>query len=149
MRSTEQLTQWDSSHKNQLHHTQLFPFYRWKMKSFGAYQISALCLFLLGCDVRSPAPQSSEVKLTEQQKEFITKWERNGYLVVEPEKYRAYVAPVMWQNIDAKEKEKLVNMLTVACAERRSDSILSMDIIDKVSGRKLASFDSSKGVEIY
>jgi len=67
---------------------------------------------------------------------------------LEPQNHRAYVAPVLWLNIDAKRKDFLVRLLAVDGAERRGHSLMNIELIDKQSGKKLASYSVWTGVKI-
>jgi hypothetical protein len=75
------------------------------------------------------------------------KLQRRGLLSVdcsEPDA-KAWIARVAWRTCDAQEKENMTKNLAAYCHTRYS----SIWILDKQSGRKLASYSPSRGFQAY
>lgn len=80
---------------------------------------------------------------------LIAQGERDGLMLLEPENKRAYIAAGIWRAGDAKRKETLVNLLALECARRRGDQSIRIDVLDKQSGRTLASLSQWDGLKFH
>lgn len=109
---------------------------------------------LAGCDTRPqptttttpPAVQAYHQANPEMQVLFA-EWEGKGAFLFECAERRVYVAPEFWASWDAKRKEFMVRAMVLECVRRRADQNATLDVIDKQSGRVLATHSVS-GVEI-
>lgn len=80
---------------------------------------------------------------------LISQGERDGLMLLEPDNKRAYIAAGVWRAADAKRKEMLVNMLALECARRRGDQSIRLDVLDKHTGKALASLSQWDGLKIH
>jgi len=91
---------------------------------------------------------SSSPTLNKGQVELIDKLQREGYLRVEHEYNKAYIARSLWNGMDAKTKEDFSVGLAVYCGAKKGTNINWVEIYDKQSAKKLAKY-GSWGFEVY
>lgn len=95
---------------------------------------------------RAIAPSSPH--LSAEERTLINDWVAKDYLRIEAEWHKAYVASVLWLNIDAQRKETLVSLLATDGAEKRGHDLRNIELFDKQSGRKIASYSIWTGVKL-
>lgn len=87
------------------------------------------------------AREAARVALSDAAKELI----RQGILRVDAQQGRAWIDPWTWISIDAEAKENFTMGLAAYC----NPEYPAIDILDKQSGRKLASYGPFQGFKIH
>ncbi|MHB8520712.1 MAG: hypothetical protein ACYDH9_08130 [Limisphaerales bacterium] len=96
--------------------------------------------------------RDQEVKrpqLTPQIRDYIGECEAKGAIRVEKRLGQVWIEPSFWTGLDAQLKEGLAEKLAIYCLDDRTGDYLSVDIFDKQSAKKLASFTSFSGFKAY
>ncbi len=79
--------------------------------------------------------------LNQETPRSVSEQEKNGNISIDPARYRAFVNPVFWSGLDAKEKENFTMDLAAVCAKRQGDSTMTgVEIFDQQSGKRLAAW---------
>lgn len=70
-----------------------------------------------------------------------------GYVRIE-NNYRVYIDPIFWAVCDAQQKQSIAYGAAAYCAHKRGDRSLIVDIYDKQSGKKIATYDAF-GLKVF
>lgn len=95
----------------------------------------------------SPTPR--QPMLSAYEKALISRLLGKGYLVVEPEQRSASVDPIFWASIDAKAKKNLTISLANYCADENGTGYAEVDVYDKQSAKKIASYGPFQGFKVF
>jgi hypothetical protein len=117
--------------------------------------VAGLCLLLVLVSLvsplftRQPPPAPYVAQLTKDQKDYFAELHSQGFLDLEEEKNRAYVAPDLWWELDIHTKEKFAAALAAACADHDRQSAAGfVDIYNRQSGKKLAKWSYIFGFKV-
>jgi hypothetical protein len=97
----------------------------------------------------SDSSQKETVTLRSDQIETIEQMKSQGFITIEEDINRVYVAPLLWLQMDAKLKGDFSASLAVYCANKRNNNLYWVEIYDKQSGKKLAKYSQSWGFDVY
>jgi hypothetical protein len=86
--------------------------------------------------------------LDKGQVDLINQLQREGFLKIEPQYNKAYIARSLWNKMDAKTKEDFSAGLAVYCGSQKGTNLNWVEIYDKQSAKKLAKY-GSWGFEVY
>jgi hypothetical protein len=102
-------------------------------------------------DTISSARASAALGLTlrPEQVELLKDMENQGFLLLEPDANRAYIAPGIWLSMDAKLKEDFAASIALYCANHKGTNLIWAEIFDKMSGKKLARWSQVYGFKVY
>lgn len=85
---------------------------------------------------------------TPQHLALFKEMEDVGFLLLEPDNNRAYIAPGIWLGMDIKQKEDFVAAVAIYCAYQNRADLSYADVFDKMSGKKLGSYSVVWGIKI-
>ncbi len=83
-----------------------------------------------------------KVELNKDQIETLKNYESQGFLVLKPDLYTAYIHPDLWAQITIMQKENLSIAIAIYCGNEIGDYEYYMKIYDLMSGKILAKYVS-------
>lgn len=98
---------------------------------------------------REVSPIASYHQAAPEAAALIAQGERDGLMLLEPDRKRAFIAAGVWRAADAQRKETLVNMLALECARRRGDQSIRLEVLDNHTGKTIASLSQWDGLKIH
>jgi hypothetical protein len=99
---------------------------------------------LLAAAATTVSAQSASAQQQQIANEIIPAMVKAGFLRVEAEDRKAWIASVYWERADAIGKENLTLAIAVYCHASNP----TLDLYDKQSGRKLASYGPFQGFKV-
>lgn len=92
---------------------------------------------------------SQKLNLRQDQISYLENLQSQGYISIEAEQNKVYVAPLLWLRMDAKLKEDFAASLAIYCGNKKGTELYWVEIYDKQSGKKLAKYSQSWGFDVY
>lgn len=122
---------------------------------FGKAFAACLVLFVIAAfafnAITEPHQQAKPYaeQLTPEQKTFLSELHEKEFLDLETQNHRAFVDPLLWFKMNAHEKEDFTATLAIACADQEQSKVGTfIDILDRQSGKKLASWSYLSGFKV-
>jgi hypothetical protein len=107
-----------------------------KIKTLGIVAAAALLV--------APTTWAQTEKQIQIANQLVPQMVQKGVLRLEVDNRKAWVDPLVWATIDAQAKETLTNVIAIYCSEKYP----TVDLFDKQSGKKLASYGPFQGFKI-
>ena len=100
---------------------------------------------------KPPAPTATpfQPQLSNSQRELIQRMQNEGVLRLDVQRKAAHIDPLFWMAIDAQQKENVTVLLATHGADQDETGYEAIDIYDKQSARKLASYGPFQGFKVY
>ena len=83
-----------------------------------------------------------KIELNKDQIEVLKNYEKQGYLVLKPDLYTAYIHPDLWAIITVMQKENLSIAIAIYCGNEKGEYDYYVKIYDLMSGKILAKYVS-------
>lgn len=79
----------------------------------------------------------------------VGKWQENGYLKLDLENEKAWIDPILWDNVDVDgKKEILATILVYTQIQKRKERMASFDFFNKNTGKQIASYSYFSGFSL-
>lgn len=95
----------------------------------------------------------TDLKLTQSQVDYIDKLVKENYISFEKANGElmntVYISPVLWNGMDFKLKEDTSCALAIYIANKKGEQTIWVDILDKMTGKKLAKYSQTFGFKVY
>ncbi len=110
-----------------------------------------ICVSMCGDDdekkSESPA-KSNRVELSQNESDLINQAEISGYVRFERGSRDVYVKPVFWYAMNHTAKKNFGAICAVKCGNEQGSTTYYCNIIDDMTGKKLAEYSETWGLEI-
>ena len=90
-----------------------------------------------------------KIELDKAQIEVLKTLEKQGFLVLEPDLYTAYIHPDVWAQLNIMRKKDFSAGIAIYCGNDRGDYEYYVTIYDLMSGKKLAKYSTWGGFKVY
>lgn len=94
------------------------------------------------------AEKSERIELSQTEQELIADVEFNGYARFEPGSRDVYVKPMFWYAMNHTAKKNFGAICAVKCGNAEGSTTYYCNIIDDMTGKKLAEYSETWGLEI-
>ena len=100
-------------------------------------------------DKRIEAATNKPLTLTSDQINFVQKLVKEKWVRIETNSNEAYLAPDFWLGMDIKQKEDFAACLAIYCGNQNGNNLYFVELLDKMSGKKLAKYSQGWGLKVY
>lgn len=110
-----------------------------------------MCISMCGGDdeeTPEKAAESERVELSQTEADLIREVEMNGYARFEPGSRDVYVKPMFWYAMNHTAKKNFGAICAVKYGNEQGSTLYYVNIIDDMTGKKLAEYSETWGLEI-
>jgi hypothetical protein len=118
---------------------------------FGIITIIVVISILRKTDINVTSKQETiahQPSWSSEKQQIIDQLKTDYDFVIEEQNKDVYIPPIYWTSIDFKKKESLSALLAEYCEYKDSKGVTYVNLLDKMSGKKLGKWTSYNGLEV-